>query len=69
MGFRFCFTSAVVMPPGRHGGQAAPAGIALHWLGGGRWAAGVGESEHSLRSLCSVRKTNQVNCIDFAPKR
>ena len=68
MGFRFCFTSAVVMSPGRHGGQAAPAGIAPHWFGGALGSRG-GESEHPLRSLCSVRRTNQVNCIDFAPKR
>ena len=42
-------------------GRAASAGIAPHWGGwGGGWAAGVGESEHPLWSLCSVRKTNQV---------
>lgn len=53
MGFRFCFTSAVVMSPGRRGGQAALAGIAPHWLGGGAGQQGWGKV-NTPSSLCAV---------------
>lgn len=49
MGFRFCFTSAV-MSPGHRGGQGSPR---CHRSAPGGWAAGVAESE-THPGLCAV---------------
>lgn len=64
VGFRFCFTSAV-MSPGCLAGIAAPARNAPR---GGRCGEWGWESEHPVSFLCSVRNINQVIALTSLPR-
>lgn len=68
VGFRFCFTSAVMSPgcPGGLGSFCWPAPRAVG--GGGGAAARVAEGGHPLWIPCSVRKTNQVITLTSLPR-